>query len=439
MLALSLHMLSSTAIQQVDVENIGNSPKFWVLQDLYNALLDGGVSLKVSNAIVFIIAFLALVAIFWLLNTIVAHLSSVFIKKKNVEQTNSLYDILVEQKFFNRLLVLTAITVVLLSYRILFSGFSGNFVKFVIALSRSAMIFWILLLLYSLLNSWDKYFKLHPKMQQASIRGYIQLAKIILGIIAGIFVLSTLTDSDPSDLLVGFGATAAFITLVFRDTILGFVASIQLSFQDMMRPGDWIEVPSKNADGIIVDINIISVKVQNWDNSVTMIPIYSLVTDSFTNWRRMELGPGRLFVRSFSVDIKSVKLANDILLEALSKHPVTATHFAEILSLAKLSSPSETLTNLALFRAHIELYLHKHPEINENLWLFVRYMEAISGEGIGLEIYAFSRQKSISGYDLIHRSVMEYVISTAFLFEIILFQKPSGEDMSQIGVRSRQN
>ncbi|MEG2479127.1 MAG: mechanosensitive ion channel, partial [Mucinivorans sp.] len=216
--------------------------------------------------------------------------------------------------------------------------------------------------------------------------------------------------------------------LVFKDTILGFVASIQLSAQDMVRPGDWIEMPSKNADGTVLDINVNSVKVQNWDNTITMIPIYSMVSESFTNWRGMEQSSGRRFVRHLAVDIASITLANEELLKRLRQSPITAPYFEQTLSLAQQSSPAETLSNLALWRAHLELFLKRNANINQQMSIFVRYRPDISDKGLGVEIYAFSSEKNSELYDVVHRSVVEYVVTSSPLFNIVLFQSPSGEN-----------
>lgn len=429
MIMLLFHLFVPLIVLPIDINKVADSPKFWFLQNLYDALLSVGVNGTVANIVVFTIALLSLMAIVWLLNTVIGRLSFLFVKGQKLNAESKAYQILMRHNFFKRFFVLIAIVIVVFSCKILFSGFSTGWITFVMVLSRSVMIIWILLVLYSLLDSWNTFFELHPKTQQKSLKGYIQLMKIIAAVVAVVFILAIIADKEPSNLILGFGATAAFITLIFKDTILGFVASIQLSFQDMIRPDDWIEMPSKNADGIIVDINLSSVKVQNWDNSVTMIPIYALVTDSFTNWRRMEQGPGRLFVRTFNVNVKSVKFADETLLESLSKHPVTSGNYIEFLALAHVSSPDAILTNLALFRAHLELFLRKHPQINDKLMLFVRYTHAISGAGIGLEVYAFSTQKEAAGYDTVHRTVMEYIIGSASLFEITLFQSPTGKDL----------
>lgn len=414
-----------------ELELFNSSPKYWLFQLFQNILTGLGFSNRVSNIIVFIFGLFALTAIIWILNIAVVRVSSFFSKKKEDVANINIYDILVEKKFFNRLLVLIALIIIFISSSILFAGFSHSWMQFELGLSRSVIIIWSALVIYSLLNSWQKYFILHPKTRQKSLKGYIQLLEIIIGIVAVILILSIVTGRTKSELFVGLGATAAIITLVFKDTILGFVASIQLSFQDMLRPGDWIEMKSKGADGIIVDINLNSVKVQNWDKSVTMIPIYSLVTDSFTNWRGMENGDGRLFQRTFSIDIDTIKTVDKLFLDSISKNSVVGDLYSESLNLCKVSSPS-IITNLALYRAYLETYLRHHPDVNEKFWLFVRYRPNISELGIGMEIYAFSRKTQIASFDEVHRTVMEHIIATIPIFDLAFFQNAAGKDLSRL-------
>lgn len=173
----------------------------------------------------------------------------------------------------------------------------------------------------ALLNTVNDIYESKPQSRRKSIRGYVQTAKIVVWIIAGILIVSILIGRDPTDLLLGLGASAALVSLVFKDTILGFVASIQLSAQDMIRPGDWIEMPSKGADGVVSEINVNSVKVRNWDNTMTMIPIYSLVSESFTNWRNMEESAGRRFKRPLRIDATTVSTLSEEQLTALTADP----------------------------------------------------------------------------------------------------------------------
>lgn len=408
-----------------------DNTKFWLIEDLWQILHGIGIGERMVDLITFISATAILVLLIWLIDVIVIRVALVAIKRASKNTKTSWDDVLVERKFFARLLQLLPLVALLWLTKIILQGFSPWMVTFFENLTKAAITIVVLLTFYAFLDSWNIIFARGPAGQQKSIKGYIQVTKIVLGFIAAILVISILGDKDPSSLLLGLGTAAALLSLVFKDTILGFVASIQLSAQDMVRPGDWIEMPSKNADGTVLDININSVKVKNWDNTITMIPIYSMVSDSFTNWRGMEDSSGRRFVRYFYINIASVRIASDEFLESLAADPITGPRFDEFSKMARHSSP-EALTNMALLRADIEIFLRSHPDINDELPLYVRYRQEISDKGVGVELYAFSREKSAEGFDAVHRSVVEYVVAVAPIFNIVLFQSPSGQDFRKI-------
>lgn len=417
---------------EVTAAAISNTTKFSLIEDLWQWLVSLGVTPAYADLITFASAIVALAAIIWVIDFAIIKTSLAFIKRASKRTKTTIDDVLIQQKFFSRLLQLIPLALVLFLSRIIFAGFQEWLILFVRLTTTSLIIFVVLLVFYSLLNSWNVIYDRKPQAVQRSIKGYLQVAKIILGFIAGILIVSTLSQKDPSNLFVGLGATAALFSLVFKDTILGFIASIQLSAQDMVRPGDWIEMPSKNADGNVLDINVNSVKVQNWDNTITMIPIYSMVSESFTNWRGMEQSEGRRFVRHFFINVDSVHFASKELLEALKTNEITSMTFAQTITLAKKSSPIDTLTNLALFRAHLEIFLRQHPKVNDQLTLYVRYGSEITEKGVMLEIYAFSHEKEAQSFDAVHRSVVEYTIACAPLFEIGLFMSPSSNDIREL-------
>lgn len=442
-MSLFLNFLSVAAIPTDSLSNAAqtlrtiaeagaNKEKFWIIDTFWHLLRDMGLGEKLADLFAFAAAILVLVVLIWLVDTLIIKVSIHYIKRAIAKSTTDIDDIFVEQKFFSRLLQLIPLLITLYCANIIFAGFSVGLILFVEIITKSILIVAVLMICYSLLNVWNEIYNRKPQAQQKSIKGYIQVAKIVLGFFAGILILSTMAQKDPTTLLVGLGTAAALLSLVFKDTILGFVASIQLSAQDMVRIGDWISMPSKNADGTVMDINVNSVKVQNWDNTVTMIPIYSMVSESFTNWRGMEQSEGRRFVRYIYVNLESVKFADEEFLKKISKEQVIAPHYEQMLTLANVSSPGDTLTNLALLRAHMELFLKNHPKINDKLPLFVRYKPDMTDKGIGIEIYAFSLDKSANMFDAVHRSVMEYVIASAPLFGIILFQSPSGTDFKRV-------
>lgn len=415
----------------VIAQQIADQTKFGPIEDLWQWLNSVGMKEKVADLISFCVALVALIVIVWFIDIVIVRTSMGAIKRASKRTKTNIDDTLVKHKFFSRVLLLLPLIMVLTLSKIIFAGFDEWIVLFVRLITTSVIILVSLLVIYSLLNTWNFVYTQRPQANKKSIKGYLQVAKIILGFIAGILVISTLTQTNPSNLFVGLGATAALFSLVFKDTILGFVASIQLSAQDMVRPGDWIEMPSKNADGTVLDINVNSVKVQNWDNTITMIPIYSMVSEAFTNWRGMEQSEGRRFVRYFYIDVDGVRFAKKELLETIKTNEITAQTFDQTLTLAKKSSPIDTLTNLALFRSHLEIFMRQHPKVNDQLTLYVRYTPEISEKGVKLEIYAFSHDKEAQTFDAVHRSVVEYVLACAPMFDISIFMAPSGKDIRQ--------
>lgn len=403
--------------------------KFWLVENFWNWLGSHGVGPGWSDGITFLCLCLALAFTVWAVDRIISRFVIGFIKQRVLNSKTDIDDILFRRKFFGRLLYLVPLGIVLFGITIFFRGFDPSLILAARLITRSAIIFTLLLVCFSLLDTLNDLYQRRPEAQRRSIKGYIQICKIFLTFLAVILIIATLLQKNPTTLLVGLGAAAAVLSLVFKDTLLGLVASIQLSAQDMVRPGDWIEMPSKGADGTVLDINLNSVKVRNWDNTITMIPIYSMVTEAFINWRGMETSDGRRFVRHFYIDMGSVRFADQELLQQIAAHPATAPLAEASLELARASSP-DNLTNLALFRAHIETYLFRHPRLNHDLLTYARYMPDITERGIGLEVYAFSKEKSPYDFDSVHRSVVEYVIASAPVFGIRMFQNPSGADIA---------
>lgn len=413
-------------------------PKFWLIEDLWQLLHRSGVGPKFADLLAFIAACAIILAIVWLVDRVVTQLLLAAVKRYSKRSKTTIDDRLVEHHFFHRLFHLIPLLIILMSAKVLFTGFNVGLIVAVKTITGALIVFVVLLVCFSLLNAFNaSYQEKNQNSTRKSIKGYTQVAKIMLSFIAAILIISMLLDKDPSNLLAGLGAAAALLSLVFKDTILGFVASIQLSVQDMVRPGDWIEMPSKNADGVVLDINVNSVKVQNWDNTVTMIPIYSMVSDAFTNWRGMENSQGRRFVRYININLDCIKIVTAEQLESLGSDLTVGPAMDKTLALAHESSGKGTLTNVALFRAFIELFLRNHPKINHDLLIFVRYKGDSTEKGLLVEIYAFSTEKEAEKYDVVHRSVIEYVVATAPLFGIRLFQAPSGDDFRSMNKTER--
>ena len=235
------------------------------------------------------------------------------------------------------------------------------------------------------------------------------------------------------------GASAAILMLVFKDTILGFVASVQVSANNMVKPGDWIEMPSRRADGTVLEISLNTVKVQNWDATISTIPTYALVSESFTNWKGMEEGGGRRIKRSIYIDMHSVKFCPPELLEQLKRVHLVKDYIEqrsneiEEYNNAKgfdVSMPvnGRRMTNLGIFRRYVEFYIRNNPNINTNLIHMVRHLQPTE-RGIPVEVYCFSALKGWVDYEGVQADLFDHILSIAPYFELRVFQSPSGDDV----------
>ncbi|WP_426140621.1 mechanosensitive ion channel family protein [Pseudomonas sp. DWP3-1-2] len=272
-----------------------------------------------------------------------------------------------------------------------------------------------------------------------SIKGYVQLAKMILYIFAAIIIVATLIDRSPLLLLSGLGAMSAVILLVYKDTLLSFVASVQLTSNDMLRVGDWIEMPQVGADGDVVDITLHTVKVQNFDKTIVSIPTWRLMSESFKNWRGMQQSGGRRIKRSLFIDASGVRFVRDDEEHKLSQvHLLTdyiARKQAELLAwnqaqgnVAQLSANRRRMTNIGTFRAYALAYLKSHPDIHPDMTCMVRQQEA-SALGVPLEIYCFTRTTVWADYERIQGDIFDYLLAVLPEFGLSLYQQPSGMDM----------
>lgn len=405
--------------------------KFWVVEDLWQWLGSHGIGPGWSNGLTFLAVCAGLALAVWLVDFIISRFVIRFIRYRVQRNKNRIGDILYKRKFFDRALYLAPLGVLLIGLETFFRGFTPELNTAARIVTECAIIFTLLLVCFSILDALNDAYQRSPEAQKRSIKGYIQICKVFLAFVAAILIVADIMQKNPTSLLVGLGAAAAVLSLVFRDTLLGFVASIQLSAQDMVRPGDWIEMPSKRANGMVLDINLNSVKVQNWDNTVTMIPIYSMVSEAFINWRCMETSGGRRFICRFPLDVRSVAPADDALLDRLGTDPATASESKAAIELARSSSPQH-LTNLALLRAHIEVWLFRNPQLNHKMLTFARYQPEMTDRGIGFEVYAFTNNTEDEYvFDAVRRSVIEYVIACVPIFGLRLFQSPAGTDLAE--------
>lgn len=270
------------------------------------------------------------------------------------------------------------------------------------------------------------------------IKGLIQVLKIVVFLIGGITLISILTGKNPLLLLSGLGALSAVLMLIFKDSILGFVAGVQLTSNDMLRVGDWIEMPKYNANGDVIDITLTTVKVQNWDKTIAMVPSYALVSDSFKNWKGMQDIGGRRIMRSIHIDITSIQFCTQDMLARFKKiHHLTdyiekkEKEIAEYNKLHNINTETHAngrnLTNIGTFRIYIYNYLKGHPLIHQDLLTVVRQLES-DGNGLPLQIYCFTNDTRWAVYEAAQADIFDHIIAVAPEFGLRIFQKPGSYD-----------
>ena len=287
----------------------------------------------------------------------------------------------------------------------------------------------------------EEVYRRRPEARSRPIKGYLQVLKIAIYCGAAIVMISVLIDQSPLLLLSGLGAMAAVVMLVFKDTILSLVASVQLTSNDMLRVGDWIEMPSMSADGDVIDIALHTVKVQNFDKTITTIPTHKLISDSYRNWRGMSESGGRRIKRALSLDQNSVRFLQEGEVEDLRRFRVLDTHIArkekEIAewNANELSGDCDNvnarrMTNLGTFRAYVIAYLQNHPRIaGQGFTLLVRQL-APGPTGLPLEIYCFTDTVNWSEYETIQSDIFDHLLAILPEFDLRIFQEPSGLDLA---------
>lgn len=270
------------------------------------------------------------------------------------------------------------------------------------------------------------------------IKGFFQAVKLVASLLGVIMVLATVLNKSPIYLLSGLGALTAVMLLVFRDAILGFVAGIMISVNNMVRVGDWIEMPKAGADGDVIDVSLTTVKVQNWDKTITTIPTYNLISDSFKNWRGMSESGGRRIKRSLFLDVQSIRFADEELIECWSKIDLLKDYLKDKREEIKQANQEREanleilgngrrITNVGTFRAYCVAYLKAHPQIHQEMTFLVRQL-APTEHGLPLEIYVFSKDTVWANYEAIQADIFDHMMSVIGEFDLGIFQQLSGRD-----------
>lgn len=277
---------------------------------------------------------------------------------------------------------------------------------------------------FALLNALYDISNQNQRLKNRTLKGVFQMFKIIAICVGAIIIISIVIDKNPSNVLTGLGAMAAVLMLVFKDPIMGLVAGVQLSANDMLRPGDWITLPKHDADGEVVEVTLTTVKVQNWDKTITTIPPYALVSESFQNWRGMFDSGGRRIKRSIYIDMNSISFCT----------PEQQKRFGDRGWLKGLEEHDEAIVNLTVLRNYLDIYLRNNKRVNQDMTLMIRQLQP-TAQGLPLELYFFSADTAWVAYEHLQADIFEHIIAMLPEFGLKVFQNPAGRDLNGLIAR----
>lgn len=405
---------------------------------LANYMMDKGLEEDIAHFLNMLVN-IAIVFLLWYIIHYVTKKVLLIAFKKFTDKTKTTFDdFLVKSNFPRYVSNILPLLLLILTVPIVFQDYPDLLVVFE-TLVDIYIIVLMVLIARSLLRTTTNYLKRHERYKDKPIESYTQILMIIFWSIGFIFIFSELTGKSVIGFLVSLGAASAIILFIFRDTILGFIASLQVSVNDIVRIGDWITFSKYGADGFVTEINLATVRVQNWDNTYTTIPTYNLISDSFHNWRGMQESPGRRIKRSLYIKQSSIRYLNDKDLERFEEYEFIGAYVKEKQGEINEYNTQKGVnkkhlingrhqTNLGVFRKYALAYLKSHPQINQDMTMMVRHLEPTT-QGIPVEIYCFSKDKRWEFYEGITADIFDHLIAAIPYFDLKLFESPSGDDI----------
>ncbi|WP_083631180.1 mechanosensitive ion channel family protein [Labilibacter marinus] len=386
------------------------------------------------------------VATFSIIAIILAKVGHYFAKKylvktieRVMEKTKSQYDdFYVKRKLIKRAALLVPAIIIYAFIDIIFTPYPTIYTILNSTIS-SYFIIVILLMVDSFLKATQDIYDTQPYGKDRPIKGYVQGIQLMITLVGILIIVSIIFDIKLTAIFTGLGAIAAVLILVFKDTILGFVASIQLSANNMVKPGDWIVMPSRNTDGSVLEITLNTVKIQNWDKTISTVPTYALVSESFTNWKGMEESGGRRIKRSINIDMKSVKFCSPEMISKYKKVKFLQDYIEDKLDeLDEYNKQFDidessaingrNLTNLGIFRKYLESYLRHHPKIHKGMTFLVRHLQP-NEKGLPIEIYVFSNDQAWANYESIQADIFDHILAVLPEFGLSVFQFPTEQNV----------
>ena len=397
---------------------------------------DGVVPLK--TALLLLAAIVLSILVFYVAkNLIVKLLHSFFLRTKSKWD-----DVLMAHRVFQNMAHLLPVLFLMATVEIVFAHYPA----ILPLLNRLLNVYLILVLvkvLVAFLRGSEALLSAMPAFNDKPLASYFQLTRIVVYIATAVLVLSILMARSPVYFLSAFGAMTAVLLLIFRDTILGLVASVQISANDMVQVGDWIEMPKYNADGDVLAINLNTVKVSNWDKTITTIPTHYFISESFKNWRGMQLSGGRRIKRAIYINLRSIKFVDPAMRERFKQFDLIRDYVVqrqlEIEEYNRVNNVDTSalingrrMTNIGVFRHYTESYIRNHKGINQDMTLMVRHL-APTDQGLPLEIYCFTKTVRWLEYEPIQAHIFDHLLSAAPFFDLEVFQAPSGSDIAVAG------
>lgn len=391
------------------------------------ALLQTGLSSELSSTFNRWIILLIIILFALLVDTAI-RIGVSRLLQKIVSRTKATWDdYIFDKKVIKRLCNFITPTIIYILLPIAFSSAEGNDGTYTI-LKRGVEIYMVIAcigFINTLLKVCFEIAEQHPAWQGKPIKGLMQTAQGIVIGIGLILVVSILIDKSPTLLLTGLGASAAVLMLIFKDSILGLVAGVQLSANNMLKVGDWISLPKRGVDGEVEEVSLTTIKVRAWDKTLQMLPPYLLISEPFDNWQAMRSAGGRRIKRSLNVDMTTIKLADSAFIDTLRQSDISRNLIEPIQT---QSAEGGTLTNLDLFMRAVNNYLLHHPRVNPNMTVMVRQLQP-SQWGLPIEIYCFSADVNWVPYENLQTEIISYVVAVAPLFGLRMYQAPSSADL----------
>lgn len=425
-----------------------------------DSLLDGikhflselGISHKVVDELDSFIYLLFVLVLAWIIQSLTHALLVYSVRKVLKYKDVKILSVFVEKRMLHKMtLVLFPLIIVVLLPIVLDSGST-----FLHVVNKICWIYFIIVLIDSINTFLDSLFGTFSEkmaLRNRPMKGFIQILQAMIIFVGVIITISILLDKSPVNLITGLGAFAAVLMLVFKDSILGFVAGVLLSQNDMVRIGDWIEIDSMQVNGVVLDVSLNTLKVQNFDNTIVTIPPYVLISGAFVNWRGMSESGGRRIMRSYDIDLDNIEFCTPEYLEDMKSIPLLTDYITKKQAektagkVDNTANPSGLVngtieTNLGLFRAYMTIYLQQHKFVNQDLTLMVRTLAPV-GNGLPLQIYCFSANKDWVSYESIQAEIMEHFVAMLPRFGLYPFQNASGRDyinssLLEAGIKTNQ-